>query len=62
MGGGRGEAHQRESGGRRDGLMKLKRLNTSDTEGRCSALTLPCNSFPTGALEEDGGGSAPGTG
>ena len=43
MGGGRGEAHKRESGSTGDGLMELKRLKASDTEGRCSALILPRN-------------------
>lgn len=41
MGGGRGGAHKKEGGSRWNGLMKLKRVKTSETEGRCSALILP---------------------
>lgn len=41
MGGGRGGAHQKEGGSRRNGLMKLRKLEASDTKGRHSALKLP---------------------
>lgn len=41
MGGGRGGAHKKEGGSRRNGLMKLKRLKTSETKGRHSALLWP---------------------